>query len=130
MVKIGENIKYFRERQNWFQREMAERLNISRSTLAKYETGERVPDLHTLIKIADLFNISLDHLVGRPYQMEDLLREVRKMYKPGEEVDEQMLEMITFIQRNRELKELLFRLSRLPKDEQERVLSVLGALLR
>lgn len=130
MLKIGENIKFLRERENWYQRELADRLNISRSTLAKYETGERVPDLHTLIKMADIFDISLDNLVGRPYQMENILREVQKLYQSEEEVDQEMMEMIAWIQRNRKLKDVLKELSRKPRDEQNRLISALEVLLK
>lgn len=130
MTKIGDNIKFLRERQNWFQRELAEKLNISRSTLAKYETGERVPDLHTLIKMADIFDISLDHLAGRPYQMESMLREVRKLYQSEEEVDQAMLEMISFIQRNKPLKEALIKLSSLSRDDQAKAVAVLELLVK
>ncbi|MBO8172075.1 MAG: helix-turn-helix transcriptional regulator [Bacillaceae bacterium] len=129
-MKIGENIKFLRERENWYQRELADRLNISRSTLAKYETGERVPDLHTLIKMADIFDISLDNLVGRPYQMENILREVQKLYQSEEEVDQEMMEMIAWIQRNRKLKDVLKELSRKPRDEQNRLISALEVLLK
>lgn len=40
-------------------------LNIARSTYACYETAKNEPDIHTLIRIADYFDVSLDYLVGR-----------------------------------------------------------------
>lgn len=40
-------------------------LGIARSTYACYETAKNEPDIHTLIKIADYFDVSLDYLVGR-----------------------------------------------------------------
>lgn len=47
------------------QAELADILGIERSTIAKYETGDRCPDLETLCKIADVLQISTDELLGR-----------------------------------------------------------------
>ncbi len=47
------------------QEEIASLLGISRSTYAAYETGRNEPDITTLIKLATLYNASLDYLVGR-----------------------------------------------------------------
>jgi len=41
------------------------KLSVSQSTISAYEVGERTPDLETLINIANLFDVSLDYLVGR-----------------------------------------------------------------
>lgn len=43
-------------------------LGIARSTYACYESCKNEPDLHTLIKLADFFHVSLDYLVGREFQ--------------------------------------------------------------
>lgn len=48
------------------RKELAEQLNIAYSTLGNYLTGDREPDLNMLIKIADLFSVSIDYLVGHP----------------------------------------------------------------
>lgn len=46
------------------QREVAKELKISHSTLASYEIGRTEPDIETLGRLADFYNISLDWLVG------------------------------------------------------------------
>ena len=43
-------------------------MNVSRATVGRYETEERFPDKETLIKLADIFNVSLDFLLGREYK--------------------------------------------------------------
>ncbi|CUO19037.1 Helix-turn-helix [[Eubacterium] contortum] len=43
---------------------MAKKLYLKRQTLSNYEIGKRVPDIYELVKITDLFDISLDELVG------------------------------------------------------------------
>ncbi len=47
------------------QQQMAEFLNVSRATIYKYQQGKAEPNISTLIKIADYFNVSLDYLCGR-----------------------------------------------------------------
>ena len=46
------------------QAELARRLDISRSTLGMYETGKREPDIESLERIADFFNVDMDYLLG------------------------------------------------------------------
>lgn len=62
---IGQNIKRYRIRQGMSQCQMAELLWIDRSSLSAYETGKRIPDIFMLWRIADIFGITLDSLVGR-----------------------------------------------------------------
>ena len=47
------------------QPDFAKKFNISKSTVAMYETGAREPDFETLIKFADYFGVSTDSLLGR-----------------------------------------------------------------
>lgn len=46
------------------QREIAEELKIDRSQIASYETGRTQPDIETLGKLADFYNVSVDWLLG------------------------------------------------------------------
>ncbi|MEV2911020.1 helix-turn-helix transcriptional regulator [Paenibacillus larvae] len=47
------------------QKDIAEKLGISTRAYRFYETGDRFPDFHGLITLADYFDVSLDYLVGR-----------------------------------------------------------------
>lgn len=64
-IEIGRRIRWLRERQNMSQEQLAQILWIDRSSLSGYEIGKRVPDIFMLCKMADVFDISLDTLVGR-----------------------------------------------------------------
>lgn len=46
------------------QQELANKLNISPKTLARYENGDNEPSISTLIQLALIFNVSLDYIVG------------------------------------------------------------------
>lgn len=60
-----DRLKECRGRKEISQRELASVLNLSPSTIAMYETGQREPDAETLSKIADFFGVSIDYLIGR-----------------------------------------------------------------
>lgn len=47
------------------QKELAEKVGISRSAIGMYETGEREPDFETLEAFADIFNVNMDTLLGK-----------------------------------------------------------------
>lgn len=52
-----------RKQKGLSQEELANRLNVSRQTISKWEIGDSTPDMENLIAISDMFEISLDELV-------------------------------------------------------------------
>ena len=60
---LGTRIAALRRQQRWSQGELAEKLNISPSTIGMYEQGRREPSLETAAGIAEIFGVSLDYLV-------------------------------------------------------------------
>ena len=52
-----------RKQKGLSQEELANRLNVSRQTISKWEVGDSTPDMEKLIAISDMFGISLDELV-------------------------------------------------------------------
>lgn len=58
-------LKELRIKENLPQEVIAFEIGVARSTYACYESGKNEPDIATLIKIADIYGISLDYLVGR-----------------------------------------------------------------
>jgi transcriptional regulator with XRE-family HTH domain len=62
---LGKNLLRLRKIKQYTQQQMADRLKIGRVTYTNYEKGNRVPDNETLIKLADLFGVSTDLLLGR-----------------------------------------------------------------
>lgn len=58
-------IKEFRKTINLTQKQMAERLNISERAYQYYESGQREPNLDTLFDISNVFDISIDYLLGK-----------------------------------------------------------------
>lgn len=65
MASIGERIKSLRETEGLTQIQLSKKLNISNTTLSQYENGQRVPGDEIKTKIAIIFDVSLDYLMGR-----------------------------------------------------------------
>lgn len=62
-MSLSEKILHLRTQKGLSQLELAEQLGVSRQSVSKWETGQSVPDLDKLIKLADLFGVSVDELV-------------------------------------------------------------------
>ena len=60
-----ENIKKLRLLNKKSQKEIAEKMNISAAAYFKYETGDSKPTIENLCKLADIYDVSVDYLVGR-----------------------------------------------------------------
>ena len=82
---FGERLTYLREMYGINRTELAEKISINRISIWKYEKCERLPNADTLIKIANLFYVSIDWLLGRdisedteqPGDFKDLKRRAR-----------------------------------------------------
>ena len=59
------NLKKLREERAISQRALAEVIGVSQQSVNKYENHNIEPDIETLIRIADYFDVSMDYLVGR-----------------------------------------------------------------
>lgn len=62
---LSDRLKQLRTENNVLQKEIAEKLKITTSAYGFYEQGKRTPDADTLNKIAELYNVSIDYLLGR-----------------------------------------------------------------
>lgn len=62
--KFGRAIASLRKNADMTQNEVADRLNLSRQAISRYECGESFPDISILVQIAALFSISLDTLIA------------------------------------------------------------------
>lgn len=61
---LGNKLFELRKKSGISQEEFADKLNVSRQAVSKWERGEALPDTDNLISIAKLYNVSLDELVG------------------------------------------------------------------
>ena len=63
--KFSEQFNGLRIENNLSRAQLAEKLNVSARLISYWENGQRECDFDMLIKIADLFSVSIDYLLGR-----------------------------------------------------------------
>ncbi len=68
---LSEKLVELRIQKGLTQYDVANLLNMPRSTYAQYELGRREPDNETLVRIATLFNCTTDYLLGRSDRVEE-----------------------------------------------------------
>lgn len=59
----SEKLSFLRKKEGWSQGELADKLNISRQSVSKWELNESLPDAENIVKISNLFNVSTDYLL-------------------------------------------------------------------
>ena len=69
-MTIAEKIKKLRKDNNMTQEDLAEKLNVSRQTISKWETNVVIPDADNILSICKLFNITTDELLD--YKVESV----------------------------------------------------------
>lgn len=62
-MRLSEKIMDLRKRSGWSQEELADRLDISRQSVSKWETGESIPDIDKIIRMSELWDVSTDYLL-------------------------------------------------------------------
>ncbi|MDY2918848.1 MAG: XRE family transcriptional regulator [Anaerococcus sp.] len=74
-MQIGDKLAYLRKSHKYSQKELADKINTSRSSIAMFESNARVPTTSTLSMYADLFGVSVDYLLGNntPIQGQDYI---------------------------------------------------------
>lgn len=67
-VKESYHFAEMRKKRNLLQKDVASALGVDRSSVAKWETGESVPKLETLVRLSDLLFCSVDELLFGPVE--------------------------------------------------------------
>ena len=68
---LHETLKTLRKQKGYSQEEAAARLNVVRQTVSKWEKGLSVPDADALVRLADLYDVTVGDLLGAPPQMDE-----------------------------------------------------------
>ena len=64
MLNIGSKIVELRKIKGWSQAQLAEAINASRDIIGKYERNDNLPSIEMALKIAKIFDVSVDYLLG------------------------------------------------------------------
>ena len=89
-MTLGEKLQDARKRCGLTQEQLAEKLSVSRSAVAKWESGKGLPDVDNLKSLAGLLNVSVDYLLDGGETVDAyVLREAGLSdYEPGQEKEE------------------------------------------
>lgn len=69
---LAEKVMTLRKKKGWSQEELAEKLNISRQSVSKWESGASIPDIDKIILISGLFGVSTDYLLRDEMETEEI----------------------------------------------------------
>ncbi|MEY8424698.1 helix-turn-helix transcriptional regulator [Lachnospiraceae bacterium 38-14] len=86
-MSFGENLKQFRLKSHFTQEQLAEKFQVTRQTVSKWELNQVMPETGKLVEIAEYFGVSLDEMVfGRTDKEEILLSELNSAKKEEEDI--------------------------------------------
>ncbi|EAC4425290.1 XRE family transcriptional regulator [Listeria monocytogenes] len=91
-MEINQRIINLREKKNWSQRELADRIGINKAVMNRIEMGERDIRAHELEALANVFNVSTDYLLGRDDNSDLLAAHI-----DDDVTEEEMIEIEKFI---------------------------------
>lgn len=63
-MQLNEKLSMLRKNNNYSTRELAEKLGVSQSSISLWEKGDRKPDFEKIVKLADIYGVSTDYLLG------------------------------------------------------------------
>ena len=87
-MKFEEKLMSLRKKSGMSQEDLAERLGVSRQAVSRWELGTTLPDAPNLLKLSDLFGVSVDYLLRDDYDKEQELPP-RKVETPEVSAKEQ-----------------------------------------
>ena len=71
MARVADRMKELREDHDLTRLEMAKRLGVNKSTITRYESGEISPTIDMLLKIREMFGVTIDWITGVDTEGED-----------------------------------------------------------
>ena len=75
---LAEKIMKLRKQQGWSQEDLAIRLDISRQSVSKWESGSNMPDISLLAELADFYDVSIPEIIDGERKSENMNEEVKE----------------------------------------------------
>ena len=99
--KLPKRLKELREAKGYLQKYVADKIGVKSNTLSGYENGTRSPDPEMIVKLAELYNVTTDYLLGKSddpnkteeEELEEFIDNVRVWYKDEPESKEEKLKL-------------------------------------
>lgn len=106
-MQIGNRLAEFRKKNGFTQKQLAQKLNISQQIVSNIERNQTEPDIDFLKGVADLYNISLDQLIGREFTKaesgiyeREIISILEKMDETGKELSLSLVNQVAQHQGN------------------------------
>jgi putative transcriptional regulator len=87
---FGDNLKILRKKKGYSQQTLAEQLHVVRQTISKWEKGTSVPDAEMLNRISELFEVSVNDLLGNPIPDQEEKQDIGEVAKQLAILNEQL----------------------------------------
>ena len=84
-MRFDEKLVSLRKKHGMSQEELAEKLNVSRQAISRWEMGSTMPDIPNLLQLCDLFGVSADYLIHDERDMDGNVPAERKLNEDAEE---------------------------------------------
>lgn len=100
--KLPKRLKELREAKGYLQKYVADKIGVKSNTLSGYENGTRSPDPEMIVKLAELYNVTTDYLLGKSddpnkteeEELEEFIDNVRVWYKNEPKTSEEKLKLM------------------------------------
>lgn len=76
-IKIGKFLKTLRSEKGLTQEQLAEQLNVSGRTVSRWETGSNMPDISTLVELAEFYQITIPEIIDGERKSENMNNEAK-----------------------------------------------------
>ena len=96
MLNIGEQISRLRKKNNLSQVELAKKAEVSRTIIGNYERNANTPSIEVLIKLARVFNVSVDYIIGEG-ELSSLDKDLLKRIENIEKLDDSTKQHLFFL---------------------------------
>ena len=116
--EVAEKLRHYRESCALSQQQVANALNIDRSTYTKYETGKSDPNINTLVKIAKIFNIDPVELLPTNNAEDDRVSRLRDITRADSPI----------FQLSKDERGLIAKYRALNREEKKLALEMMGNL--
>ena len=120
-IQLTDNLVRLRKAYNYTQQQIGDKLNISRQAYSNYERGKRIPDIGMLIRLADIYGVSLEQLLTQTCTKDGVLNESHGPYYRG-----MVIENADTLYLTREELDLLTHYRKAEADDRRLVQKVLG----
>ncbi|MDT3417199.1 transcriptional regulator with XRE-family HTH domain [Brevibacillus aydinogluensis] len=109
---FGQRLRLLRKMKKMTQQELADYLQVAKTTISSYEKGVNEPSHETLMKLADLFEVSTDFLLGRT--------DIKERHRESSPLMNRLMLSEEQIEKIEELYEILFSLE--DKEERDKII--------